>query len=124
MVEVGDAERIAEDEDWGVVADDVPLAFLGVELDRETADIALGVGRAALAGDGGEAGEEQRLFADPVEDFFLVKRVMSWVTVKVPWAPQPLACMRRSGITSRSKCAIFAASQMSSSSAGRRRPAS
>src|SRR4051794_22870351 len=48
---------------------------------------------------------------------------MSCVTVKVPWAPQPLACMRRSGITSRSKCAIFSISQMSCSSAGPRGPA-
>src|SRR5437764_5631143 len=48
---------------------------------------------------------------------------MSLVTVKVPWAPQPFACMRRSGITSRSKCAIFSISQMSCSSAGPRRPA-
>src|SRR5258708_26956928 len=48
---------------------------------------------------------------------------MSWVTVKVPWAPQPLACMRRSGITSRSKCAIFSISQMSCSRAGPRGPA-
>src|ERR1700746_1517078 len=48
---------------------------------------------------------------------------MSCVTVKVPWAPQPLACMRRSGITSRSKCAIFSISQISCSSAGPRGPA-
>ena len=49
--------------------------------------------------------------------FARVWRVMSSVTVKVPWAPQPLACMRRSGITSRSKCAIFSISQISCSSA-------
>src|SRR5439155_9270568 len=55
--------------------------------------------------------------------FALVKRVMSCVTVKVPWAPQPFACMRRSGITSRSKCASFSMSQMSCSSAGPRGPA-
>src|SRR5437016_6273533 len=48
---------------------------------------------------------------------------MSCVTVKVPWAPQPLACMRRSGITSRSKCASFSISQMSCKSAGPRGPA-
>src|SRR6266436_2462120 len=48
---------------------------------------------------------------------------MSWVTVNVPCAPQPLACMRRSGITSRSKCANFSISQMSCRSAGPRRPA-
>src|SRR5712691_5450024 len=48
---------------------------------------------------------------------------MSWVTVNVPWAPQPLACMRRSGITSRSKWASFSISQMSCSKAGPRGPA-
>src|ERR1700727_2949626 len=48
---------------------------------------------------------------------------MSWVTVKVPCAPQPFACMRRSGITSRSKCAIFSISQISCSNAGPRGPA-
>src|ERR1700730_12152377 len=55
--------------------------------------------------------------------FARVKRVMSCVTVKVPYAPQPLACMRRSGITSRSKCASFSSSQMSCNSAGPRGPA-
>src|ERR1700739_949951 len=48
---------------------------------------------------------------------------MSLVTVKVPYAPQPFACMRRSGITSRSNCAIFSINQMSCSSAGPRGPA-
>src|SRR5579863_5507780 len=48
---------------------------------------------------------------------------MSWVTVKVPWAPDPLACMRRSGITSRWKCASFSISQTSWSNAGPRGPA-
>ena len=45
------------------------------------------------------------------------------LTVKVPKAPEPLACMRRSGMTSRSKCASFSISQMSWRSAGPRRPA-
>src|SRR5712671_710277 len=55
--------------------------------------------------------------------FALVNRVMSCVTVKVPCAPQPFACMRRSGITSRSKCASFSSSQISCSNAGPRGPA-
>src|SRR5260370_32980354 len=50
----------------------------------------------------------------------LVYLVMSWVTVNVPKAPAPFACIRRSGITSRSKCAIFSRSQMFSSNAGPR----
>src|SRR3982074_974860 len=48
---------------------------------------------------------------------------MSWVTVKMPGAPEPLACMRRSGITSRAKCASFSISQTSCNSAGPRGPA-
>ena len=48
---------------------------------------------------------------------------MSCVTVNVPKAPEPLACMRRSGITSRSKWASFSINQMSCSSAGPRGPA-
>ena len=49
--------------------------------------------------------------------------VMSCVTVKVPKAPDPLACMRRSGITSRSKWASFSRYHTSCSMAGPRTPA-
>ena len=64
VVEVRELERVAQEEDRRVVADQVPVALLGVELDREAADVALGVGRAALAGHGGEADEEVGLLAD------------------------------------------------------------
>src|ERR1700694_2480246 len=53
----------------------------------------------------------------------LVYLVMSCVVVKVPCAPHPLACILRSGMTSRSKCASFSISQMSWSRAGPLRPA-
>ncbi len=48
---------------------------------------------------------------------------MSLVTVNVPNAPDPLACMRRSGMTSRSKFASFSRYQTSCSSIGPRGPA-
>ena len=73
VVEVGEAQRIAEEEHRRVVADDVPVAFLGVELERSAADVALGVGGAALAGDGREAGEHRRLLADLGKDLRLGK---------------------------------------------------
>src|SRR3546814_8117565 len=44
------------------------VLFLGVELQREAADVAFGVGRAALAGHGGEAGEHLGFLADLRED--------------------------------------------------------
>ena len=71
VVEVREAQRVAHEEHRRVVADHVPVAFLGVELDREAADVALGVGRAALAGDGGEAHEHLGLLADLGEELGL-----------------------------------------------------
>ena len=47
-----------------VVADQVPVPFLGVELHGKAAGIARGVGRTLLAADGGEAGEGLALVAD------------------------------------------------------------
>src|ERR1700758_2066653 len=41
VVEVREAQRIAEEKDWCIVADDVPISVLGVELDCKSADIAL-----------------------------------------------------------------------------------
>src|ERR1700722_3470196 len=55
--------------------------------------------------------------------FARVYLVMSFVTVKVPKPPAPFACIRRSGITSRSKCASFSRNQTSCRSAGPRGPA-
>ena len=52
-----------------------------------------------------------------------VYRVMSWVTVKAPKAPEPLACMRRSGTISRTKLASFSFSHTSCASSGPRGPA-
>ena len=64
VVEVGELERIAQEEHRRVVAHQIPVALLGIELDRETADVALGIRRAALAGDGRETDENLRLPAD------------------------------------------------------------
>jgi hypothetical protein len=83
VIEVGEAQGIAEKEHRRVVADNVPIAFLGVELDRETANVPLGIGRAALARHGGKAHEEVGLLASE-KSFARVKCVMSPVTVKLP----------------------------------------
>ena len=71
VVEVRELERVAQEEDRRVVADEVPVALFGVELHGEAADVALGVGRAALAGHGGEAHEHLGLLADGREDLGL-----------------------------------------------------
>ena len=67
----GNLQRVAHEEHRRVVADEVPVAFLGVELDGEAADVALGVGRAALAGHRREAHEHFGLLADLREELRL-----------------------------------------------------
>ncbi len=67
LVEVGELARVAQEEHRRVVADQVPIAFFGVELQGEAADVTLGVGGATLAGHRGEAGEHLGLLADLLE---------------------------------------------------------
>ena len=52
--EVRELVGVANEEDRGVVPHQIPVAFLGVELHREAAHVALGVRRPELTGHGGE----------------------------------------------------------------------
>jgi hypothetical protein len=58
MDEVRELRGVADEEDRRVIPDQVVVALLGVELQREAARVAHGVGRAQLAGHGGEARED------------------------------------------------------------------
>jgi hypothetical protein len=66
--QVGELDRVLDEEDGDVVADEVEDAVLGVELDGEAAGVAGGVGGAARAGDGGEADEHGGLLAGLAEE--------------------------------------------------------
>ncbi len=57
--EVRKLHRVLDEEHGDVVADQVPVALVGVELDREATDVARGVGRSALARDGREPYEHR-----------------------------------------------------------------
>ena len=63
MHQIRKLHRVLDEEHRDVVADQIPVAFIGVELDREAAHVAHRVGRAALARDGGEAHEHGRALA-------------------------------------------------------------
>ena len=60
--------RVAHEEDRRVVADQVVVALLGVELQGEAARIAHRVGETLLAGNGREAREDGRPLADRAEE--------------------------------------------------------
>src|ERR1700738_4909709 len=61
MDQVGEFDRVLNEEDRHVVADEVPNTFGGIELHREAADVARAVGRPAGSRDGGESYEDRRL---------------------------------------------------------------
>lgn len=71
MVQVGKTQRVAEEEDRCVVSDEVPVALLGVKLDRKPTDIAFRVCCATLAGYAGEANKKVGLLANLGEGFRL-----------------------------------------------------
>ncbi|KAF5037614.1 hypothetical protein DSECCO2_562730 [anaerobic digester metagenome] len=59
--EVGELDRVHDEEDRHVVADDVVVPFFRVELRREPPDIPDRIGRAPKADDGREPDEDRRL---------------------------------------------------------------
>src|SRR5260370_32577336 len=61
--EVGKLVGVAYPENRRVVAHQVPVAFLGIDLNREASKVALGIGRSALSGDFRETHEALALFA-------------------------------------------------------------
>ena len=63
MVQVRELERVAQEEDRRVVAHQIPVALVGVELDRKAANVALSVRRTALARHGRKAHKEVGLLA-------------------------------------------------------------
>src|ERR1700689_4531673 len=68
MVEIGKPQRIPEEENRSIVADHVPIAILGVELDGEAADVTFRVGSTALAGNRRKPREQRSLLADFAEN--------------------------------------------------------
>ena len=63
MDEIGKLDRVLDEEDGNVVADEIEIAFVGVELDREAAHVARQVACPRAAGDGREPREDLRLLA-------------------------------------------------------------
>ena len=66
--QIGEFDRVLDEEDRDIIADDVPIAFLGVELDRKATDVTSKVGRAPVTGDGRESHKGRGLFAGALKD--------------------------------------------------------
>src|SRR5664279_492694 len=64
MDEVGEFDGILDEENRDVVADQVPVAFLSVKLNRKSAHVTRGIYRTSAAGNGGYTGKQGRLHTD------------------------------------------------------------
>jgi hypothetical protein len=60
MDKIGKLDRILDEEDGDVVANEIEIALVGVEFDRKATNIARQVSGARAAGDGGEPREDFR----------------------------------------------------------------
>ena len=84
MYEVRKFHRILDEEHRNVVADEIPVAFIGVELHRESAHVARGVRRPTLAGDGGKTHENRSALARFVKDGRPRDLVERCITLEIP----------------------------------------
>ena len=100
MDEVRELHRVLDEEHGNVVADEIPVAFVGVELDREAAHVARGVGRAALARDRRKAHEYRRALARFREYRGAGEIGQRLVALEVAVRAEPRACTMRSGMRS------------------------
>jgi hypothetical protein len=58
ITNIRELNRVLDEEDWYVVSNNVPIAFLGIEFDSKTTHISHCVGAATAALDSGEAEED------------------------------------------------------------------
>src|SRR5690349_16490171 len=63
MNQIGKFHRVLNEKNGNVVADQIKIALIGIELDRKTSRIAHGVGGSAFAKDDREAHENRRALA-------------------------------------------------------------
>lgn len=61
MDDVWELDCILDEEDWNVVADNVPVSLGRIHLDRETTHIPNGIGTAFTALNGGESSKDRSL---------------------------------------------------------------
>jgi len=108
--EIREFVGVAHEKHRRVLPDEIPIAFLGVELDGETAHIALGVGGADLARHRREALDQVGLLAILREDRRLGVLGDVFADRERAVGAQPLACTVRSGMRSRFWCASFSSS--------------
>src|SRR5439155_10157887 len=87
MDEVGELDRILNEENRDIVADEIPVAFLRVEFDRKTTHIARKVRRSLVSGYGREPHKHGRFFAGPLKNVGLGDFGQRFVSLKETVSP-------------------------------------
>ena len=69
--EVWELDWVSDEEDWGVVANHIPVTLLSVELDGEASWVSLSISGALLATNGGEPSNNRSSLSDGVKELGL-----------------------------------------------------
>jgi hypothetical protein len=101
--QIGELDRVLDEEDGHVVADEVEVTLFGVELDGEAANVADGVGRTARTDDRRESHEHRRLDRRVLQEPGTGVLAHRLVDLEVAVGPAPRAWTTRSGMRSWSK---------------------
>ena len=91
MDKIGKFDRILDKEHRNIVADDIPVALLRVELNREAADVARQIGRPFVSCDRRETHKGWSLLARPLEKIRGGDLGKRFVIFKI--AVSPKACL-------------------------------
>ena len=76
--QIGKLHRVLDEEHGDVVADEIPVALVGIELDGEPAHVARGIRRASFAGDGREPHEHRSALAGLGKERRAGQRLSGW----------------------------------------------
>jgi len=89
MDEIGELHRVLDEEHRDVVADEVPVSFVGIELNSKPPDVPGRVGRAAFTGHRGKAHEHWGPLAHLGENRCPRELRQRLIAFKVAMRPRP-----------------------------------
>ena len=80
--EIGEFDRVLNEEHRDIIADQIEIAFFGVEFDREAAHVTREVAGSGAARNGRDAYKHRRLLAVPLKEIGFGVLAQDWVSSK------------------------------------------
>ena len=88
MDQIWELDRILDKKYRNVVADNVPIAFFGIELYREASHVTGEIGRSFIPGDSRESNEGRSFLSSPLEDICSCNARLRFVILEIAMRPE------------------------------------